>query len=120
MSNFRKRAVFTLADILKPHVQKRDTRYRLVIPVIIQVACTLFKLPQGASFLICSEMFVVGTSTISKMLRETMYAINDVFCHEKAWLAGQKLLKTEHAFKELYSLPGIVGAIDGMHINSQA
>jgi hypothetical protein len=116
--NFRmtKRAVFTLAEILKPHVQKHDTRYRLAIPVIIRVACTLFKLAQGASLLICLEMFVVGTNTVSKMLRETVHAINDVLRHEIVWPTGVKFLETQNAFKDLCGLPGVVGAIDGTHI----
>jgi hypothetical protein len=118
LTNFRmsKRAVFMLAEILKPHVQKQDTRYRLAIPVIIMVACTLFKLAQGASLLICSKIFAIGTSTVSKILREIVYAINDVMRHEIAWLAGLELLETENAFKDLCGLPGVVGAIDGTHI----
>ena len=92
LTNFRmtKRAVFILAEILKPHVQKQDTCYKLVIPVIIHIACTLFKLAPGASLLICSEMFVVGTSTVSKMLRETVHTINDVLGHEIALLVSIK------------------------------
>jgi hypothetical protein len=61
-------------------------------------------------------MFVVGTSTVSKMLRETVHAINDVLRHEIAWPASVKFLETQNAFKDLYGLPGVVGAIDGTHI----
>ena len=76
----------------------------------------MFKLAQGASLLICSEMFVVGTSTVSKLLRETMHAINDVLRHEIAWPVGVKFLESQNAFKDLCGLPRVVGAIDGMHI----
>ena len=63
-------------------------------------------------------MFVVGTCTMSKMLRKTMHAINEVMRHEIAWLVGLKFLETQNAFKDLYGLPGVVGAIDGTHIPS--
>jgi hypothetical protein len=73
-----KPAMFALADLLKLHVQKQDTKYRLVVPVLIRIACTLFKLSHGASLFICSEMFAVGKSTVSMMLREVVHAINEV------------------------------------------
>ena len=80
-----KLAVFALADFLKPHLQKQDTKYRLVVLVLIRVACTLFKLSHGTSLFICSEMFSVGKSTMSMMFREVMHAINEVLRHEIVW-----------------------------------
>ena len=47
-----------------------------------------------------------------------MHAINEVMRHEIAWLVGLKFLETQNAFKDLYGLPGVVGAIDGTHIPS--
>jgi hypothetical protein len=65
--------------------------------------------------LICSEMFGVGTSTVSKMLRDTIHAINEVVRHEIAWLVGFKLVETQNDFKDLCGLPRVVGTIDGTH-----
>jgi hypothetical protein len=67
----------------------------------------------------CSEMFLVGTSTVSKMLRETVHAINDVLHHEIAWPAGVKFLETQNTFKDLCGLPRGVGTIDGTYIAIQ-
>ena len=39
-----KHAIFVLADLLAPHVQKKDTKYRLAIPVVVRIAYCLFKL----------------------------------------------------------------------------
>jgi hypothetical protein len=109
--------VFRLADMLSPHIRKQNTRYRLSIPVIVRVACTLFKLAQDATFIICSEFFAVGVSTVSGMLYDTVRAINIVFCQEISWPSGQRLVETQAAFKALCSLPAVVGAIDGTHIH---
>lgn len=37
-----KTLVFSLADILKPLIVKRDTNYRLAIPVVVRLCCILF------------------------------------------------------------------------------
>jgi hypothetical protein len=116
MFRMTKPAVFALSDLLKPHVQKQDTRYRLAIPVLVRVAVTLFKLTHGASLFVYSEMFVVGKSTCSIILRETVRAINDCLRHEIQWPSGERLQQTQRDFQQLCGLPAVVGAIDGTHI----
>jgi hypothetical protein len=111
-----KRAVFSLAEMLRPQIQRRDTRYRLAIPVLVRVCCTLFKLAQGCSIFICFEFFAVGKTTVSQMLRDTVYAINETLRHKLTWPNGQKLLDCQLRFRDLCGMPGLVGAIDGMHV----
>ena len=84
-----KSAVQSLAELLKPIVQKKDTKYRLAIPVLVRVACTLFKLTHGASLFICSEMFAMGRSIVSLVLRDVVQAINITLRSEIAWQAGR-------------------------------
>ena len=72
-----KKVVFALADLLRPQIQRQDTKYRLAVPVVVRVACTLFKLTHGASLLVCSDFFAVGRSTMSLMLRQMVHAINN-------------------------------------------
>jgi hypothetical protein len=60
----------------------------MAVPVLVRVACTLFKLIHGASLFICSEMFAVGRSTVSLILREVVCVINDTLHHEFMWPAG--------------------------------
>jgi hypothetical protein len=117
MFRMTKVAVFSLADLLRPHVEKQDTKYRLAILVLICVACTLFKLTHGTSLFICSEMFAVGKSTVSLLLRDVVYAINETLRHELKWPSGQTLLDTQLDFFQLCGLPGVVGAIDATHIS---
>ena len=111
-----KPALFSLAKLLEPIVKKHDTKYRLSIPTVVRVACTIFKLTHGASLLICSEFFAVGRSIVSLMLREVVQAINVALRSEISWPTGNILLETEADFKSLCGLPGVIGAIDGTHV----
>jgi hypothetical protein len=117
MFRMTKPAVFALSDLLKPHVQKQDTKYHLAIPVLVRIAVTLFKLTHGASLFVCSEMFVVGKSTCSAILRQTVRAINDCLRHEINWPTEERLQEVQRDFQQLCGLPTVAGAIDGTHIN---
>lgn len=109
MFRMTKASVFALAGQLRPHVEKSDTNYRVAVPVLVRVACTLFKLSHGANFTICSEMFAIGTSTVSKVLREVVHAINDTMRHELLWPTGDRLREKQENFAALCGLPGVVG-----------
>jgi hypothetical protein len=117
MFRMTKPVVFALSDLLKPHIQKHDTKYRLAIPVLVHVAVILFKLTHGASLFVCSEMFAIGKSTCSAILRETVHAINECLRHEIKWPIGERLQEVQRDFQELCGLPAVAGAIDGTHIN---
>jgi low temperature requirement protein LtrA len=81
--------VFSLANSLRPHVEKHDTKYRLSIPVIVCVCYTLFKFTHGANLFIYNEMFAVGKNIVSMVLREVVHAINDALRHEISWPTGE-------------------------------
>jgi hypothetical protein len=111
-----KKSVFALVELLKPHVHRDDTKYRIAIPVLIRVAITLFKLTHAASLIICSKMFAVGKSTMSLILRDVVHAINDTMREEISWPTGDRLRQSQAEFKRLSGLPAVVGTIDGTHV----
>lgn len=117
MFRMTKPCVLELAELLRPHVEKQNTKYRIAIPVLVRVACTLFKLTHGANLTICSEMFAVGRSTVSKVLREVVHAVNETLRSEIMWPNGQRMRETQAKFRSLCGLPAVVGAIDGTHIS---
>ena len=117
MFRMNKSTVFALADLLTPHVYKKDTRYRVAIPVVIRVACTLFKLTHGASLFICSEIFAIGKSTVCAILRDVVHAINEALRQNISWPTGDRLKHIQEIFFDLCGLPAVVGAIDGTHIS---
>lgn len=119
LENFRmtKSSVFNLTNLLRPHIERRNTHYRLAIPPVVRVACTLFKLCQGASLLLCSKFFAIGTSTTSGIIRDVVKAINDELRGEISWPSGNRLQMSMGQFREFSGLPGVVGAIDGTHFH---
>jgi hypothetical protein len=66
---------------------------------------------------LCSELFAIGTSTVSSVVHDTCRAINIGFLHEIAWPTGNRLLQGQNDFKILCGLPTVGGAIDGTHIH---
>jgi len=82
--------VFSLVDILKPHVEKKNTKYHLVVPFLIHVALMLFKLSHSANWTMCSEVFAIRRSTVCKILRNVVHIINDTLKTEVAWPSVEK------------------------------
>ena len=39
-----KDSVIRLANVLAPHVEKQDIKFSRVVPVLVSMACTLYKL----------------------------------------------------------------------------
>jgi len=73
-------------------MEKKDTKYRCVVPVSIRVACSLYKLAHAAKYLQCSELFVIGKSTFHFVLHEFIHAMNKVFNNQVQWAEGDNLL----------------------------
>ena len=117
MFRMTKSSVFELSNLLRPLIQKQNTRYRLAIPVVVRVACTLLKLAHGAGMRLCSELFAIGTSTVSSVVHDTCRAINIALRHEIAWPTGNRLIQVQNDFELMCGLPAVVGAIDGTHIS---
>lgn len=117
VENFRmsKASIFSIANMLAPLIAKKDTKYRRAIPVAVRVACVLYKLANGSSLLVCSELFAMGKSTISLAIRDVVKAINMVFRQEISWPQGIRLQTCMVDFHDWCGLPGVVGAIDGTH-----
>jgi len=71
-----KHSVLFLDGVLIQSIQKRNTNYKLTIPVIVRLSCTFFKLSHGARLFMCNKMFAMDQSTVSIMLQDIVYAIN--------------------------------------------
>jgi hypothetical protein len=73
MFRMTKPIVFALNELLKPQVQKQDTKHHLAILVLVRVAVTLFKLTHGASLFVCSKMFAIEKNTCFVILWVTVH-----------------------------------------------
>jgi hypothetical protein len=74
-----KLTLFKFANQSRPMLMKQDTHYQSVIPIEIQVSCTIYKLAHGVNFLICNELFAIDKSILSFMLHEFVEATNITF-----------------------------------------
>ena len=81
------------------------------------MAVSIFKLVQGSNLNVISEMFAIGSSTLSKVRREAVTAVNIVFKDEIQWPNSARALQNMVAFKDYCGLLGIIGAIDGTHFS---
>lgn len=99
MFRFTKQEVFNLASLLSPAIRKQNMKYRYAIPVVVRLACTLLKLSQAATFFICSELFVVGWSIVSMMLRDVVSAINIALRNEIRWPFEESMIEVAHGFQ---------------------
>ena len=112
-----KSSVFELSHQLRPLIEKQNTKYQLAIPVVVRVACTLLKLAHATNTRMCSELFAIGTSTVSNVVHDTCRAINIALRHEITWPTGNHLIQVQNDFKVWCGLPAVCGAIDGTHIH---
>jgi hypothetical protein len=119
VANFRftKASVFHISAVVSPHYERQDTTYRKAVPIRVRVACCLYKLVQGSSFLQCSELFAIGKSTVSGVIRDVVQAINVEFRSEIVFPRGNRLATVMGEFKEFCGIPGVAGAVDGTHIH---
>ncbi len=86
--------------------------YRCVILVVIKVVCLPYKLAHGVDYLQCTEMFVIGKSSVNMVLREFVVVVNVVFRTQIRWPHGEDLLRVMACFKDWCGLLFIPGAID--------
>lgn len=96
-------------------MKKQDTKHRKAIPVIVQVYCTLYKLLQRTSILLCSNRFALGVTIVCEILKDVMKAINVIFRHEMEWPTGNWMLKVMAQFERYCSLLEVVRVIDDTH-----
>jgi hypothetical protein len=83
-----KATIFHIVTNLKLIIGKQDTKYKKIVPIEICVCCAMYKLAQGVNFLVCNELFAMGKSIVSLILREFLYAINQIFSGLMKWPKG--------------------------------
>jgi hypothetical protein len=119
VTNFRftKDAMFQMTTLLALHCQKKDTKYQKAIPMRVRVAYAIYKLVHGASLLICLELFAMGKSTVSAILRDVVHAVTTEFRSEISFPRGPWFNTIMSEFHDFCGLLRVAGAIDGTHIH---
>ena len=103
--------------ILEPYIALQDIKYRLAISSRVRLLAFLYHVCQGSNYTVVSNQFGIGISTVSKIVHQVTYAILDHMW--KVYICLPTLAeaqKSMYAWEQQTGIPGIVGALDGTHI----
>ncbi|GAA6105403.1 protein ANTAGONIST OF LIKE HETEROCHROMATIN PROTEIN 1 isoform X1 [Tachysurus ichikawai] len=102
---------------LRTAMEKRDTNFRLCVPIKKRVAIALWKLTTNSELRLVSHLFGVGVTTVWRCVREFCSAVNEVLLPELIPFPNDdKLMEMAMNFEQRYGLPQCVGVIAGSHI----
>ena len=112
------RATFQiLCNELRPHIERKSTKFRRAVPLEARVAITLWRLGTNAEYRTIAELFGVGRSTACEIVLETCEAITlHLLAKYVHFPQGESLRDIIAGFKHKWGFPQTVGAIDGTHI----
>ncbi|XP_067647865.1 uncharacterized protein [Eurosta solidaginis] len=125
LSNFLRMSVEDfdfLVERLTPYICKKKTVFRKPISVGERIAVTLRYLATGDSFSSLMSVFLLGKTTICKIIHETCRALYTVLGEEflKVPSTHDEWTKIADRFNERWHFPNCCGALDGKHIAIQA
>ena len=106
-----------LCNLLGLVLGKKNTRLRDSVSVECRVAITLYRLGSGNTVIMIADLFGLGESTTSIIVRECCEAIRILLkplVFKRPTLVWMKKIDAE--FEALHGIPLIIGAIDGSHI----
>ena len=107
-----------LLDLVRPHIEKEDTKFRKAISEAERLAITLRLLATGDLQQTLSFSFRVGKATVSKIVAETSDAIYSVL--KETYLSPPKTkedwLRIAQEFEDKWNMPHSIGCIDGKHV----
>jgi hypothetical protein len=64
---------------LVPKLSNENTWYMLVILVEVHITCVLYRLTQRCNLVVCSNLFIVGQSIVSLVIKQIITTINLTF-----------------------------------------
>lgn len=98
-------------------IGKRNTNYRLCVPIQKRVAIAIWKLATGSEYSAISHLFGVGLSTVFNCVQDFCNVVikvllpNHIKCPD-----ATKLVELATFFQNCWRVPQCVGAIGGSHI----
>nr|CAH7742405.1 unnamed protein product [Callosobruchus chinensis] len=107
----------TLLEMVRPTIEKSDTRFREAIPAEVRLAITLRFLATGDSFASLMYLFRVSKQSISALVPEVLKAIIESLHHFIKMPENQQQWKqiSQEIFVQ-WNYPNCIGALDGKHI----
>jgi hypothetical protein len=109
-----------IKNLITPLIARQDTQLRKCVPVDKRLALTLVYLATGETLFKLSTEFVLGESTCSTIIAETIKAISFALkSHIRTPTETTKWQEIAEGFYERWDYPNCLGAIDGKHIAIQ-
>jgi hypothetical protein len=107
-----------LCESLGPSLRKESTNMREPIPVETRIAASLYRLGHTCAAAVISDLFGIGTSTVSPVLREFVRAVLQKLkpIYIRNPVTAEHLQELSEGFKKVRGIPTVFGAIDGSHI----
>ncbi|XP_067122841.1 uncharacterized protein [Centruroides vittatus] len=107
-----------LLRLIEPDITKQNTRWRDAISAHDRLCLTLRFLATGETFRSLSYTFRVGRTTVTKIVRETCFAIWKRLkgTYMKVSQTEEEWQNIAEGFFERWQLPNCCGSIDGKHI----
>ncbi|KAL2631232.1 hypothetical protein R1flu_015918 [Riccia fluitans] len=95
----------------------QNTHWWKPMPVDVKLAACLHCLVSGSSYLLCSDRFGIGASTLQEAMPDVVKAIvRDLGPFFLTWPDAVEVQRVSETFQRHCSLPNVVGAIDGSQI----
>uniref|UniRef100_A0A8C1S5R1 DDE Tnp4 domain-containing protein n=1 Tax=Cyprinus carpio TaxID=7962 RepID=A0A8C1S5R1_CYPCA len=119
LENFRmsKETFVHLCNKLCPAMERRDTNFRVCVPLNKRVAIALWKLATGTEYRSVGHLFGVSITTVCRCVQEFCAASEVLLVPEQIHYPDQVKFKEMAAYIEnRWGLPHCIGAIDGSHI----
>lgn len=119
LENFRmsEETFIYLCNKLRPAMERRDTNFRVCVPLKKRVAIALWKLATGSEYRSVGHLFGASISTVCRCVQEFCAAAETLLIPEQIRFPDQERFKEMAAYIEnRWGLPQCIGAIDGSHI----
>ena len=110
-----------LLSLVKPLIEKKDTKFRKCISAAERLALTLRFLATGDSQQLLIFSFRIGKATVSKIISETCDAIYTVLkdtCLSPPQ-SREEWLEISSKSEELWDMPYVIGCLDDKHTRTE-
>ncbi|XP_041447823.1 uncharacterized protein LOC121403869 [Drosophila obscura] len=120
--NFRiERSAFNILVGILPNLRKKESNFRLAIPLEKRIAISLYCLGSSADYRTIANLFGVSKAIVCRILMEFCREVTAVLAGEylpAEFLTQEKITETVKGFEDM-GFPQCFGEMDGCHIEVQ-
>lgn len=108
---------YTLHELLRPFIQKKSSQFRDPIPSDRRLAIFLYHVSHGASFLVISNQFACGKSTVCGIIADITEAILHHLTNRYiSFSTSAEAMRSIEFWRAKTGIPGVVACLDGSHV----